>query len=403
MRLAFSAAAATSGLILLGLALYGQPAQYVQEAQHFVNDWLAAKPPAASTADNVMTAQMNQLQQEVALLQARLAETKASSADQPPAAAPTPAAPDATLSGPPARGPADTRLPPVAAGGDMPSATMPVQGLPSNVQPQPAEPVLTVKPPSGMSASKPSEAAPANVAPSPGPAAASVLPPLPAPVTVTPPVPPPFPPASAASPAGADAATPTLRIIPPEPPPEPPARAGRTRTAESPPPERRASRRPPDASDQMASRAARPTPGLSPDVDESESVLARLRQATQPPSPRSPDTAPAAAPSPAIPRLTAARAALRAARMEDAVRLLQEAQLQLVFRPVGMPGGDGGASARGAADVAHALEALSANNPSASAHFVDRALADLNGAAAAIPFDAPGSVAAGYAPAYPPR
>ena len=50
--------------------------------------------------------------------------------------------------------------------------------------------------------------------------------------------------------------------------------------------------------------------------------------------PRRPNPGHGLWPSPSIPRLAAARAALANGRIDDARRLLQEAQLQLVFRPV---------------------------------------------------------------------
>ncbi len=81
------------------------------------------------------------------------------------------------------------------------------------------------------------------------------------------------------------------------------------------------------------------------ETDDTQSVLARLRQGTSGPVRTSdpqqsiePKARPV--PSPSIPRLTAARAALAAGRVEDARRMLQEAQLQLVFRPENMPGDD---------------------------------------------------------------
>ena len=66
--------------------------------------------------------------------------------------------------------------------------------------------------------------------------------------------------------------------------------------------------------------------------------------------------------------------------MDEAVRLLQEAQLQHVFRPVDASGTGPEAAGQGASDVARALEALSANNVPTSLRSVNRALADVSGA-----------------------
>ena len=77
--------------------------------------------------------------------------------------------------------------------------------------------------------------------------------------------------------------------------------------------------------------------------------------------------------------------------------------MQLVFRPVDTPDANPEAAGRAASDVARALEALSANNAAGGAHYIDRAVADLNGAKASSSGAYSDFRATGYAPAYPPR
>lgn len=147
------------------------------------------------------------------------------------------------------------------------------------------------------------------------------------------------------------------------------------------------------------------------DPDDTRSVLARLRQTPPPPEPAAapPNVQPPpAGPSPSLRRLIAARAALANGRIDEARRLLQEAQLQLVFRPVGSAGDNGAAAAHAAAEVARALEALSANDAAQSRAHIDRAVDDATGGAVLGPETAggggstPAGSGSGYAPAYPP-
>jgi hypothetical protein len=165
-----------------------------------------------------------------------------------------------------------------------------------------------------------------------------------------------------------------------------------------------------------------PVPQPSPvnqEPDDAQSVLARLRQlapggpapapqavAATPTVPATPpiEARPRAPAQPAsLPALNAARAALAGGKVEDARRLLQQTQLQLVFRPVNAAGEDSPLAARGAADVARALDALGANDATLSRRYIDSAVADLSGTGAAPPSqDAPVRTT-GYAPAYPPR
>ena len=156
-----------------------------------------------------------------------------------------------------------------------------------------------------------------------------------------------------------------------------------------------------------------PLPQSAPprqEQDPAQSVLARLRQLApasppaQQPIPLPPaDPRPRLAPSPSLPKLTAARAALASGRVEDARRLLQEVQLQLVFRPVNGAGDEAPSAGKGAADVARALEALSGNDTALSRRYVDVAVDDLSGAGTTPPVQETQMRPSGYAPAYPPR
>jgi hypothetical protein len=104
-----------------------------------------------------------------------------------------------------------------------------------------------------------------------------------------------------------------------------------------------------------------------------------------------------------LPRLSAARAALANGQIEDARRLLQQTQLQLVFGPVDAPGDELPQAGKGAADVARALDALSANDVGLSRRYIDVAVGDLSGVATNPPVQESVRRASGYAPAYPPR
>ena len=85
-----------------------------------------------------------------------------------------------------------------------------------------------------------------------------------------------------------------------------------------------------------------------------------------------------AQPLPAGPRarLEMAREALQAGQIEDARRYLEQAQLQLVFRPVTPAGDDAPSVSHVAGDVGAALSMLGAGNTSAALAYVDHALAD---------------------------
>jgi hypothetical protein len=201
------------------------------------------------------------------------------------------------------------------------------------------------------------------------------------------------------------ASRPAAPVVPPpapaDVPPVPVAVPERHEAASAAAPEHREARR-----TAVPPRPARPAPG----DDHLRSVLARLRQSAGPPPVGlgEPEPAADAPPPPALGRLAAARAALAGGRTEDARRLLQDAQVMLVFRPIAPEGDAAGApgAAAGAGDVARALAALGGNDPGLCLRYVDRAVGDLEGAApqpiARPPVPGP-SGPSGYAPAYPPR
>ena len=112
----------------------------------------------------------------------------------------------------------------------------------------------------------------------------------------------------------------------------------------------------------------------------------------QPPSPppQVPLSAPQhayAQPAPAGPRrrLGLARAALVAGNLEAARQYLEEAQLQLVFRPVTPDNDQPASSSRVASDVASALSMLGSGNSSGALGYVDRAMAEVRPASAEAP------------------
>jgi hypothetical protein len=183
-------------------------------------------------------------------------------------------------------------------------------------------------------------------------------------------------------------------------------------------PEPNKAERPKPAPQQLASVKTLPVPPppllASPtrqDTEDAQSVLTRLRQLTpastparqaNPPPPA--ESRPRQLQSPSLPKLTAARVALASGRIEDARRLLQEVQLQLVFRPVTAGAGeDSPSTGKVAAEVARALDALSADDIPLSRRYVDAAVDDLSGTGANLPIQESQARTTGYAPAYPPR
>jgi hypothetical protein len=97
-----------------------------------------------------------------------------------------------------------------------------------------------------------------------------------------------------------------------------------------------------------------------------------------------------------------ARAALLNGAVADAVRLLQQAQLQLVFRPVTPDSNEPGTAGQGAGDVARALAALGSGDPRRGLMFIERAMTGMSGAATGWQPPVP-PPPGGYAPAYPLR
>jgi len=140
-----------------------------------------------------------------------------------------------------------------------------------------------------------------------------------------------------------------------------------------------------------------------------QAVLARLRQRPTPlaqpvdnPALSEPPNRPPL-PSPSRKRLAMARAALMNGRIDDARRLLQQVQLQMVFRPVGSGDFDAASAGQGASDVANALGALGGNDTLQSQHYIERAMDDVAGANQQETESASDTRLGGYAPAYPPR
>jgi hypothetical protein len=146
--------------------------------------------------------------------------------------------------------------------------------------------------------------------------------------------------------------------------------------------------------------------------DDMQSVLSRLRQRPYTASPpenalqqgeNRPSTDAARAPSLARKRLEMARVALMNGRIDDARRLLQEVQVQLVFRPVSPGAEDAPAAGQGASDVARALGSLSSNDTSQSQHYIERAMDEVAGGSPQGIESVSGPLTGGYAPAYPSR
>lgn len=353
MRFALSAAAAISGLGLLTLAFFGQPGLYLYQARQQWDSLLAspADDRPIEPDNTAVSDRMARLQQQVVRLETEL------STRQNPAPIATPPALEPSPAAPPEPAPIAIRPnPPGVANTEPATEPMPPSiGLTERHEPTAQPPTIP----------------PAAVQPTaPQPAAIPVEPAKPEPVRAAPHT------------------------------PEPPKPAVQKLASVKPAP------------------APAPLPQVSPPrpaVDDTKSVLTRLRQQSPASPPAQAQDAPPAAepklrapPSPSVPRLAAARAALLNGRVEDARRLLQEAQLQLVFRQVETVGEDPSSAAsstanRGAANVARALEALSANDVPLSRRYIDVAVNDLSGNATDAPVQQTDRRTPGYAPAYPPR
>lgn len=440
MRIAISAVAAGSGLVLLGLAFFGQPATYLRQAREEWDALIDVGPPDTTVPDTTMPDTTmprttmpdtttpdttvdatpaepppdRQAPRANRLADAQPAPTTPpqSSGDttprEPQARPATPSTPEMTVLGqrdaiPPSPEPsrAETPEPPRAA------ALAPTAQNAAPVQPVPAAPAETSRqassePPvtdgSNENTGKPAPLAMASPKATPEPP-----PPAPQPSAAEPPAPPKT---AAPQPSVGSLASKTpergeslLELMPrvaeqrkPEPAKAAPQKlAAIPRIAPAPPP--------------------LPQPPPRQDPEDAQSVLARLRQLapSNPPIQQS-EEAPASAPAPrlranapSLPRLAAARAALLNGRIEDARRLLQEVQLQLVFRPTDAAGDDPPSAGKGSADVAHALDALSANEISLSRRYIEAAADDLSGGGTNAPIQQSDRRPSGYAPAYPPR
>lgn len=473
MRIAISAVAAGSGLVLLGLAFFGQPSVYLRQAREEWDALIDVAPPDASPSDIASSEPSPDRQQAQP---DRMAEVPPAPFSSRPAGRESPAdararealadarAPEASADPRIKKAPADTRTEKAPADTRTqvitPEARPEPSGAPapSNTERRAEGPALAAIPnvdvprvdapkvdPSGIpgnntgpqsfASSPPS----AQSAPATGPQrqAMTGLPPVPETSGI----------GSAQSgpsgavpgQSGADAsALSKLQPEPLSPPPRspivelakrpnvagsrPPAgpQAARTQERGEPTPEAAPGvsepRKPEGAkpAPQKLASIQKPMPPPQPavprqDFEDAQSVLARLRQLApsappvqqteeiSPPEPR-PRVTP-----PSIPRLAAARAALTNGRIEDARRLLQEVQLQLVFRPVDTSGDDPPSAGKGSADVAHALDALSANDISLSRRYIEAATNDLAGAGGGSPIQQSDRRPSGYAPAYPPR
>ncbi len=322
MRFALSAGAAVCGLLLLGVAFFGQPEVYLRQAREqwdsLTETTTPAPPPieAANPSNPALIGRINELQQQVLQLRDELMARR-QEADRAREALAVAQAQQQVAEA--QRQAAEPTPPPPAAG--QPPAT----------PPQPRD--------------QPAQAIPV--------------------------------------PEHQDAAAPQV--------------ADRR---ESPPPaERHVAPKPPIAA---------PRPAPRQEEENTQSVLARLRQASpaaaepaeaEPPPPERVNRGP----SPALRRLVAARSALANGQIEETRRLLQEAQLELVFRPVGSAGEAPGSNSRTASDVAHALEALSGADLSASRGYIDRAVDNSSGSPADAADRMYPPAVPGYAPAYPER
>jgi hypothetical protein len=434
VRFAISAVAAASGLLLLGLSFYGQPAVYLRQAGEqwdALMDRPAADQPAVSEADqppppdaqqsaardDAAADRAAQLQQEVARLQQELAARQQTPA---PALAPQVSAPQAPAPQAPApQAPASPPLTATAPSGVVASASPPPAASPP--------PTVVVTAPLPGAAAAPAMVAPATSVSAPQ----AARPTAPAPFVAAEPMPvPPVVPVPERHEASV-ATAPSRTERQPESAVAEPAKAAPVRTetakvdaarpaqARTESPKVEPPRSPP--SKVVVVQKSIPTPPALPqptqltpptpgqEADDAQSVLARLRQVTPAAAPVQQADAsavperPRPAPSPSLPRLSAARNALANGQIEDARRLLQQAQLQLVFGPADARGDDPPLAGKGAADVAHALDALSANDISLSRRYVDVALGDLSGTPMNPPIQESTRRASGYAPAYPPR
>lgn len=123
--------------------------------------------------------------------------------------------------------------------------------------------------------------------------------------------------------------------------------------------------------------------------DALSAVLARLHREVGSPPDQAANPQPAPRPAIATPnpppitpsreRLGRARAAIERGHLQQAQQLLEEAQLQLVFRPVSPGGEQAPSGSKAASDVAQALSMLGTGHRDAALRYIDRAMAE-NGA-----------------------
>ena len=475
MRFAISAVAAVSGLFLLALAFYGQPAVYLREARDQWDELMdrpVAHAPAVSYGNSEERAA--QARHDAALPREDLAERQGTAQPQAPAvalsapsepavnpriASPSPGEelPLPTGSTPQPPAPAASALPP-----PQPEASRPTPpALAVGAEPPPTPPGIKL-PPQDEAAMEPATAPPEQVEPHalklgqagseqtksppqpapeqlkselPKPEAGKSQPAKPQQVKPEPPRPepsksaqlkaePPKPEPSRSEQARSESqkSEPKLTVanksLPAQkaPPPLPPLPQPPVQQPSSPPSLQPSLQQPPSQPPlqlQALLRQPPPPQQQSPtrqEGDDTQSVLARLRQlspptATAPQADTSPapDVRPRQTSSSPLPRLNSARVALTSGQIEDARRLLQQVQLQLVFGPVDGPVEAPQAAAKGAIDVARALDALSANDVSLSRRYIDVAVGDLSGTPTNPPIQQTDKRLSGYAPAYPPR
>ncbi len=216
-----------------------------------------------------------------------------------------------------------------------------------------------------------------------------------APVQVT--QPPAFPEASAIVAADVDRAEPTWLPLPPPLPANPPQPSTANATAPT--------GAPPQSTDAMASgraaaadsdrdrlqrtaqngggamkaaleRLRHAQPGLAPDLASPQPDIApRGHAAPVTRGTDSPYARPARQAGPRS-RLEMAREALTGGRVDEARQYLEQAQMQLVFRPVTPTGEDAPGGSRMASDVASALSMLGAGNGSGALQYIDRAMTE---------------------------
>jgi hypothetical protein len=470
VRFAISAVAAVSGLFLLALAFYGQPAVYLREAR---DQWdeLMDRPVAHAPAvayDNSEERAV-QARHDAALPNEDLAEGQETAQPRapevalsaPPAPAPgprvasplpevvplptgsTPQLPDASASPPPQPEASRPTPPAPAVGAEPPPAPpgikVPQQGEagiePATAPPEPAEPnplklgqagseqtksppaseQLKSEPPkpeAGRSQqTKAQQVRPEPPKPEPSKSAQmKTEPPKPEPSKSEQARPEPAKPEPKPSVANKSLLAQKLPSALP-PPPQPPVQQPSSQPSSQSPLQQPPSQ--PPIQLQALSRLPPPPQQQSPvrqDGDDTQSVLARLRQLSPPTATApqadispAPDARPRQTSSSPLPRLNSARGALASGQIEDARRLLQQVQLQLVFGPVDGPVEAPQAAAKGAIDVARALDALSANDVSLSRRYIDVAVGDLSGTPTNPPIQQTDKRLSGYAPAYPPR